>query len=44
MSDDVTDFSNFVRGGKAHLPSGTGLGIQVNESKIMKYLKEEHHV
>ena len=44
MSDDVTDFSNFVRGGKAHLPSGTGLGIQVNESKIMKYLKEEYHV
>ena len=44
MSDDVTDFSNFVSGGKAHLPSGTGLGIQVNESKIMKYLKEEYHV
>lgn len=44
MSDDVTDFSNFVRGGKAHLPSDTGLGIQVNESKIMKYLKEEYHV
>ena len=44
MSDDVTDFSNFVSEGKAHLPSGTGLGIQVNESKIMKYLKEEYHV
>jgi L-alanine-DL-glutamate epimerase-like enolase superfamily enzyme len=44
MSDDVTDFSNFVSGGTAHLPSSTGLGIQVNESKIMKYLKEEYHV
>ena len=44
MSDDVTDFSNFVREGKAHLPSGIGLGIKVNESKIMKYLKEEYHV
>ena len=44
MSDDVTDFSNFVSGGTAHLPSSTGLGIQVNESKIMKYLKGEYHV
>ena len=41
MSDDITDFSDFIHQGKAGLPSGPGLGIRVDERKIKKYLKEE---
>jgi len=41
MSDDITDFSDFIHQGKAGLPSGPGLGIRVYERKIKKYLKEE---
>ena len=41
MSDDITDFSDFIHQGKAGLPSGPGLGICVYERKIKKYLKEE---
>ena len=41
MSDDITDFSDFIHQGKARLPSGPGLGIRVDEKKIRKYLKEE---
>ena len=41
MSDDITDFSDFIHQGKARLPSGPGLGIRVDGKKIRKYLKEE---
>ncbi|MBP45747.1 MAG: enolase C-terminal domain-like protein [SAR324 cluster bacterium] len=44
MSDDITDFSNLVEEGTARLPSGPGLGVKVDESKIRQYLVDEYHV
>ena len=43
MSDDISNFSDFVSRGTAHLPSGPGLGIEVSENKIRAYLKDECH-
>ena len=43
MSDDISNFSDFVSRGTAQLPSGMGLGIEVSENKIRTYLKDECH-
>lgn len=44
MSDDISDFSDFVTDGNAVLPQGPGLGIQIDEDKIRNYLRGELHV
>lgn len=43
MSDDITDFSDWVTQGTAHLPDLPGLGVTVDEEKIQKYLEDEFH-
>lgn len=44
MSDDISDFSDFVTAGNAVLPQGPGLGIRIDEDKIRNYLRGELHV
>ncbi len=36
LAEDPTDFSSFVRDGVVHLPSGAGLGVQVDESHVRR--------
>lgn len=36
LAEDPTDFSSFVRQGVVHLPSGPGLGIQVDEAHVRR--------
>jgi muconate cycloisomerase len=36
LAEDPTDFSSFVRDGVVHLPRGTGLGVQVDESQVRR--------
>lgn len=42
-SDDVTDFSSWIEKGTARLRDAPGLGINVDSTKIKKYLEDEHH-
>jgi len=44
MSDDVTDFSDWVENGIAILPDRPGLGVKVDESKVNHYQVEHFHV
>ena len=37
MSDDITDFGNFIEGGIVKLPQGHGLGIELDEDKLSYY-------
>ncbi|WP_420413890.1 mandelate racemase/muconate lactonizing enzyme family protein [Roseibium sp.] len=37
LAGDVTDFSDFVKDGTAHLPDGPGLGITLNPQKLEDY-------
>jgi muconate cycloisomerase len=36
LVEDPTDFSSFVRDGVVHLPSGPGLGVQVDEAHVRR--------
>lgn len=40
LAEDPTDFSTYVRGGTVHLPSGPGLGIQVDEAHVRRLTTE----
>lgn len=44
MADDVTDFSDWVQGGRATIPDRIGLGVDVQMSKIKQYQAGEAHV
>ena len=44
MSDDITDFSDWISGGVAVLPDRPGLGVEVDEGKIAKYQAGAFHV
>ncbi len=44
MSDDVTDFSDWVEDGRAMLPERPGLGVTVSMDKIVQYQVGEYHV
>ncbi len=44
MADDVSDFAAQVREGRARLPDGPGLGIEVDGAAIERYRVEELHV
>ncbi len=44
MADDVTDFSDWVRDGRAVLPDRPGLGVEVSMDKIRQYQVGEYHV
>ena len=43
MSDDVTDFSDWIQSGTVRLPEAPGLGVKVSEEKIQQYLEDEYH-
>lgn len=36
LSEDPTDFASFIRNGVVHLPSGPGLGVQVDEAHVRR--------
>ena len=40
LKDDITDFSLSIRNGTVFVPTGAGLGINVNEEMIEKYSTE----
>ena len=42
-SDDVTDFSSWIKKGTARLRDAPGLGINVDSAKIKKYLEDEYY-
>ena len=44
MSDDITDFSNWVRQGVAYLADAPGLGIDVSLEKIHQYQVDHFYV
>jgi len=44
MADDITDFSNGIHDGRAHLGDSPGLGVRVNLDKVHRYLLDEYHV
>jgi len=44
MADDITDFSDWVREGRATAPDRSGLGIGVSLDKIKQYQVGEAHV
>ena len=44
MADDVTEFSSWIRDGKAHLGDGAGLGVRVDLDQVQRYLLDEWHV
>ena len=44
MSDDFTDFSDWVVDGTAQLPDRPGLGVMVDEDKIRQYQEKHFHV
>jgi L-alanine-DL-glutamate epimerase-like enolase superfamily enzyme len=44
MADDITDFSDWIKQGIAHLPDSPGLGVQVSMEKIQQYQIGEYHV
>lgn len=37
MSDDVTNFAEFITGAKVHVPPGPGLGVSVDDQKLSAY-------
>ena len=40
MSDDITDFDQNISDGIVTVPSGAGLGVNLNEDKLKKYTKD----
>jgi muconate cycloisomerase len=40
MSDDITDFDQNISLATVTVPSGAGLGVQLNEEKLKKYTKD----
>jgi len=40
MSDDITDFGQNISGGIVTVPSGPGLGVNLDEDKLKKYTTE----
>ena len=44
MSDDITDFSDWVKDGIATPPDRPGLGVEVSMDKIKQYEVGEPHV
>ena len=40
MSDDVTDFGRNITGAKVRVPSGKGLGVELDEDRLIKYTKK----
>ncbi len=40
MSDDITDFGQNISDGVVTVPSGAGLGVNLNEDKLKKYTKD----
>jgi len=40
MSDDITDFDQYISPGFVTVPSGPGLGINLKEDKLKKYTKD----
>ncbi|MDJ0817965.1 MAG: enolase C-terminal domain-like protein [Desulfobacterales bacterium] len=40
MSDDITDFDQNISNGIATIPTGPGLGINLDEDKLQKYTKD----
>lgn len=44
MSDDVTDFGKNIAGARVRVPSGNGLGVELNEDKLKKYTKEYQEI
>jgi muconate cycloisomerase len=36
LTEDPTNFSSFVRDGVVHLPSGPGLGVEVDEAHVRR--------
>lgn len=44
LADDPTDFTSFVRGGVVHLPSGIGMGVQVDEARVRRMAVDSFHL
>ncbi len=44
LAEDPTNFSSFVREGWVHLPSGAGLGIEVDEAHVRRLAVASYHL
>jgi muconate cycloisomerase len=40
MSDDITDFNQNISNGRVTVPSGSGLGVALDEGKLKKYTQD----
>jgi L-alanine-DL-glutamate epimerase-like enolase superfamily enzyme len=40
MSDDITDFGENIAQARITVPSGSGLGVELNEKKLKKYTQD----
>jgi muconate cycloisomerase len=44
LAEDPTDFSSFVRDGVVHLPTGAGLGVQIDEPHVRRMAVADFHL